>query len=148
MIRAVLTLFFLLSVWMPAAAQDFRAVARVEATESHLIDQGDGAELRLALTQAVPFRVFTLEGPDRVVIDFREVTWGDLGNAFNDTGAVISVATGGAGAGWSRMVRRLSGCASIRWIAPVLPRPPVRRHGWVCRPIRFWPPPRCPPAPI
>ena len=108
MIRAVLTLVFALSFWLPAAAQDFRAVARVEAAESHLIDQGDGAELRLALTQAVPFRVFTLQDPDRVVIDFREVAWGDLADSLDGAAAVTAVAIGGAGAGWSRMVLTLA----------------------------------------
>jgi len=108
MIRAVLTLVFSLSFWLPALAQDFRAVARVEASESRLIDQGEGAELLLALTQAVPFRVFTLEGPDRVVIDFREVAWGDLAGAIDNSEAVTAVVTGGAGAGWSRMVLTLA----------------------------------------
>ncbi len=108
MIRAVLTLVFSLAFWLPALAQDFRAVARVEASESRLIDQGEGAELLLALTQAVPFRVFTLEGPDRVVIDFREVAWGDLAGAIDNSEAVTAVVTGGAGAGWSRMVLTLA----------------------------------------
>jgi N-acetylmuramoyl-L-alanine amidase len=108
MIRAVLTLTLALFLSLPALAQDFRAVARVDATESHLIDQGDGVELLLALTQAVPYRVFTLQGPDRVVIDFREVAWGDLAAAIDNSAAIVSVATGGAGAGWSRMVLTLA----------------------------------------
>ena len=108
MMRAVATLFLTLLLGLPALAQDFRAVARVEAAQSHLIDQGDGAELVLALTQAVPYRVFTLEGPDRVVLDFREVAWGDLADGLNASEAVTGVATGGAGAGWSRMVLTLA----------------------------------------
>ena len=108
MIRAVLTFVSTLFLCLPALAQDFRAVARVVAPESYLIDRGDGAELRLALTQAVPFRVFTLQEPDRVVIDFREVAWGDLADSIGGSAAISSVATGAAGFGWSRMVLTLA----------------------------------------
>ena len=107
MLRAVLIIVSTLYLNLPAVAQDFRAVARVEAAESYLIDQEQGAELVLSLTQAVPFRVFTLEGPDRVVIDFREVTWGDLAETIDGSTAMSSVTTGGAGNGWSRMVLTL-----------------------------------------
>ncbi len=108
MIRAVLTFVSTLLLCLPALAQDFRAVARVVTPESYLVDRGDGAELRLSLTQAVPFRVFTLEAPDRVVIDFREVAWGDLTDSIGGSAAISSVATGAAGAGWSRMVLTLA----------------------------------------
>lgn len=108
MIRAVATLILTFWLSLPALAQDFRAVARVEAGASHLVDDGHGAELVLVLSQAVPYRVFTLQSPDRVVLDFREVAWGDLAETLDAADAITSVATGGAGAGWSRMVLTLA----------------------------------------
>lgn len=108
MIRAVLTFLAMLSAAPAAQAQGFRALARVIGAESRLVDAGGGAELVLSLTQAVPFRVFTLEDPARVVLDFREVDWAGLEAGFDGAAAVASVAAGGAvEPGWSRMVLNL-----------------------------------------
>ncbi|MEJ6388374.1 N-acetylmuramoyl-L-alanine amidase [Gymnodinialimonas ulvae] len=108
MIRAVL-LIALLWLPVPAIAQGFGALARVLADDSSLNDARDGVELELALSQAVPFRVFTLNGPMRVVIDFREVDFSGLPAAFNRASAVETLAHGGASTpGWSRMVLTLN----------------------------------------
>ncbi|WP_430449009.1 N-acetylmuramoyl-L-alanine amidase [Rhodophyticola sp.] len=109
MIRAVLSF---LMIWLatPALAQDFRALARVLPADSSLSDvAGGGARMGLALSQAVPFRVFTLDDPARVVVDFREVAWEGLSVDFDAADAVAGVETGGAlEPGWSRMVLELS----------------------------------------
>ncbi|QBY00996.1 N-acetylmuramoyl-L-alanine amidase [Rhodophyticola sp. CCM32] len=109
MIRAVLT-FLMILLTLPAAAQEFRALARVIPEGSALRDApGGGADLVLALSQAVPFRVFTLDDPARVVVDFREVAWDGMTSDFDTAGPVEAVQTGGAlQAGWSRMVLRLA----------------------------------------
>lgn len=107
--RAVLTFLFSILLCHSVVAQDFRAVARVDPDASHLIDRGRGVDLVLALSQPVPYRIFTLESPDRLVLDFREVAWGDLAGTLNTSDAILSVATGGAGAGWSRIVLTLAG---------------------------------------
>lgn len=108
MIRAVLILFLTFGAGM-ATAQDFRALARVDAAASHLRDAGEGAEMRLALSQAVPFRVFALDDPLRVVIDFREVAFDGLGAEFDRAALVRAVNTGAAPEpGWSRMVLTLT----------------------------------------
>ena len=108
MIRAVVILVFL-CLPIPAAAQAFGALARVLADESHLSGSRSTADLQLSLSQAVPFRVFTLDDPMRVVVDFREVAFDGLPEDFNRAGSVEAVAYGGAlTPGWSRMVLTLN----------------------------------------
>ena len=51
-------------------------MARVDATQSSIEDaRRGGAEIKLTLSQGLPWRVFTLDSPRRLVIDFREVDW-------------------------------------------------------------------------
>ena len=111
MIRAVFAIFFwVMMAAQPLVAQEFRALARVNAQDSGLQDaRAGGARLQLALSQAVPFRVFTVTDPARVVLDFREVNWEALSPEFNQSQAILRVSTGGApDQGWSRMVLELS----------------------------------------
>ncbi len=113
MIRAVL-IIALLWLPLPVLAQGFGALARALPDDSHLTGNRRGAELELALSQAVPFRVFTLSDPMRVVVDFREVDFGALPDGFNRARTVEALAYGGASTpGWSRMVLTLN--------APMLP---------------------------
>ncbi len=84
-------------------------MARVLPESSRLEDSGrDGVDLSLALSQAVPYRVFLLDDPARVVLDFREVTWSGLAVDFDQSDHVDAVRTGRGDAGWSRMVLRLA----------------------------------------
>lgn len=108
MLRAALFFLMICLSSLPGAAQDLRALARVLADGSRLADDGRDVVLDLALTQAVPYRVFVLDDPRRVVLDFREVAWADLGDAFDRSQGIESVVTGRGDAGWSRMVLRLA----------------------------------------
>jgi N-acetylmuramoyl-L-alanine amidase len=59
----------------------------------------------LSLSQTVPYRVFTLDAPKRLVIDFREVDWGGLIAAdILATDLVTGLRFGGFRPGWSRLV--------------------------------------------
>lgn len=112
MIRAVsvliLTLGLALGGVTPSLGQGFGAFARVLSSESALrAGQGGTVEIDLTLTQAVPYRVFTVTAPWRVVLDFREVAWDDLGQIALPEG-ILALDTGAApGTGWSRMVLTL-----------------------------------------
>ncbi|WP_397542979.1 N-acetylmuramoyl-L-alanine amidase [Roseovarius salis] len=93
-----------------APAQDFGALARVDADRSRLDDTRDGLRLRLGLTQGVPYRVFTLDGPPRLVLDFREVDWQGIDPDLLDwADRAERVRVGGFRPGWSRMVVDLAG---------------------------------------
>lgn len=100
-------LWLVLMLWIAgnAVAQDFSALARIKGDNSSLTDHGDHVELRLNLSQAVPFRIFSLDEPRRIVIDFNELDWTGLDPIeFDRSQAVTSVRVGGFIAGWSRMV--------------------------------------------
>lgn len=99
----------------PALAQGLTALARVDAAASSVVDTPTGAELVLSLSQPVPFRVFTLDAPRRLVLDFSEVAWDGLRAArFDRSDAVASVAMGAFRPGWSRMVLELGVPLAVR----------------------------------
>ena len=105
---------FWLALWLAVlplsavAQQDLTGTARYEPDRSSLVDLRDGVRLRLGLSQGVPYRVFTLTGPDRLVIDFREVDWQGARPGDLDRSAKIRELRFGAfRAGWSRLVAAL-----------------------------------------
>ncbi len=66
---------------------------------------GGGTELELRLSQGVPWRVFTLDEPARLVVDFREVDWSAADpDAMDASEHVASLRMGAFRPGWSRLV--------------------------------------------
>ncbi len=97
-----------------AVAQNLTALARVDAANSHLVDDSAEVHLRLRLSQPVPFRVFTLDDPRRLVLDFSEVDWSGLStDDFDQSAAIERVAVGAIQPGWSRMVATLSASYAV-----------------------------------
>ena len=97
---------------MPAVlyGQSFSGMARVDAGKSTITGSGDEVLIDLYLSQGVPYRVFTLTEPERLVLDFREVDWSGLDTAeLYDTRLVKDVRAGRFRPGWSRMVLNLAG---------------------------------------
>ncbi|WP_324754542.1 N-acetylmuramoyl-L-alanine amidase [Roseovarius sp. Pro17] len=95
-----------------AAAQqsDFGALARLDPDASAITSEHGAINVDLALSQGVPFRIFSLDAPARIVVDFREVDWvGTLGPELLQTDLVLSARVGGFRPGWSRMVLELAG---------------------------------------
>lgn len=92
-----------------AKAQDFSGLARVDAAASHVMDDGAGVELVLSLSQTVPWRVFTLDEPRRLVMDFREVDWRGLqADALLHSRKASGLRVGALRPGWSRLVLDLA----------------------------------------
>lgn len=90
---------------VPVVAQDLSALARFDPENSQVTDRWRGARIELSLSQGVPWRVFTLDEPRRLVADFREVDWGDAVTLPVDSKDRISaVRFGKYQPGWSRMV--------------------------------------------
>lgn len=104
-----------------AAAQELSGLARVSVGGSQITDTwGGGVELRLALTQGVPFRVYTLDAPERLVLDFREVDWrGVTEAALLNADGVDGLRFGGVRPGWSRMVVDLAAPLAIETVEMV-----------------------------
>jgi N-acetylmuramoyl-L-alanine amidase len=109
--KAFVTAAFAALAAMPAAASDFSALARVVPGESRITDAGrGGAELQLGLSQGVPYRLYTLDQPPRLVLDFQEVDWTGLqASALLQGEQVKSAHFGTYVPGWSRLVLELSG---------------------------------------
>lgn len=87
-------------------AQEFGGLARIHADKSHISDSGsDGVQVQLALSQGVPYRLFTLAEPPRLVLDFQEVDWSGLtSGALLQTDRIAGASFGSYVPGWSRMV--------------------------------------------
>ncbi len=93
-----------------AQAQELRALARVDRAASSLRMSAGEAALKLSLTQAVPWRAFTLDAPRRLVLDFREVAWDGAGGAELAKALKVDPEILRAGTfrpGWSRLVLAL-----------------------------------------
>ncbi len=106
-----LIVLFALAAFASSAprAQDLSAVARVLPGGS-IEDKRGEISLTLPLSQAVPYRVFQLTEPFRLVVDFREVDW-SLGNTadLDQSEHVIDLRAGALNDGWSRLVLQLDG---------------------------------------
>ncbi len=110
MVRLIPIVLCIWSALVPfAKAQDLSGLARIDPAGSHFVDTPNGTELTLALSQGVPYRVFTLTDPARLVLDFREVDWRALDIArFDRSNVVKTVRAGTFRPGWSRLVAELS----------------------------------------
>ena len=110
-----LWLVFALALWaLPVQAQDLSGLARVEVGNSRIVDHRAGIEVDLALSQGVPYRVYTLSGPARLVLDFREVDWrGVTKPVLLNADRASDLRFGTFRPGWSRMVIDLTGPFAI-----------------------------------
>ena len=99
----------------PAFAQDFSGLARVDMAKSQVSDDGSDLLVDLHLSQTVPYRVFTLDEPRRLVIDFREVDWtGVSAAALRNADLAPALRFGVFRPGWSRLVVDLAEPLNIR----------------------------------
>lgn len=94
-----------------ARADDLSALARLDAAASSVREAGGVTQVTLALSQAVPWRLFTVDGPPRIVMDFRTLNL--AGPVDGAAGLVSGFATGRSEDGWSRMVLALNGPAAV-----------------------------------
>lgn len=96
------------TVFTPVSAvaqQDLVALAQVHADGSQVVGHAKRASLTLALSQPVPYRIFTLTDPRRMVVDFAEVDWTGFNPvAFDQADQIATVRVGNFRPGWSRMV--------------------------------------------
>ncbi len=104
-------------IWLALAApvanaqQALTALAHLGKGGITFSERHNGFELDLNLTQPVPWRVFTLDNPRRLVLDFSEVDWtgADSTALAAEVGRVSDVAMGSYRPGWSRLVLELTG---------------------------------------
>lgn len=111
------------SCGLPIPAQEFTALARLDVENSEITDaRRGGAEITLALSQGLPWRIFTLDEPRRLVIDFREVDWtGVDAQALDQSDQISAVRVGAFRPGWSRMVADLAVPLTVETAEMTLP---------------------------
>lgn len=105
---ALKALLLTLLLALPSAAQELSALAKVNSLRSGIVATGSGLELRLALSQPVPWRLRLMADPPRLVIDAREVDWKGA-EALAVVKPGVSLRAGRFRPGWSRMVLELDG---------------------------------------
>lgn len=99
----------------PVDARDLSALTRVDMAESTLFDRGRDTVLELQLGQPLPYRVFTLDAPRRLVVDFSEVDWtGFDPAALGRSTRITTLRAGMLQPGWSRMVMDLAQPMSLK----------------------------------
>ena len=108
-----ITVYVCLMIWaMNSAvyAQDLRALARVDNEESTIADLSyREMQVELELSQPIPYRIFTLTEPNRIVFDFKEIDWAGFSSEKTlKTEKVKDLRFGAYQAGWSRMVIELT----------------------------------------
>ncbi|WP_166416524.1 N-acetylmuramoyl-L-alanine amidase [Cochlodiniinecator piscidefendens] len=90
-------------------AQEFSALARYLPELSEADESRNTFELEIAITQAVPYRLFSLAEPARIVADFREVDWrGFDADLFEGFAYIADARAGVFRPGWTRLVLELS----------------------------------------
>ena len=110
-LRPLLALMMLvLTLAGPAAvAEDLSALAKVNPLRSGIVARGDGGlELKVALSQPVPWRLRLMDNPPRLVIDAREIDWRGV-EALAVVRPGVSLRAGAFRPGWSRLVLELAG---------------------------------------
>lgn len=110
-------LFLMTALWLSGAAlaQDLGGLARVGAADSGLSEGWRGSvTLDLSLSQGVPWRVFQLDEPRRLVLDFREIDWSGFDpETFGTAENIGDIRVGQFRPGWSRMVVDLNGPLAV-----------------------------------
>lgn len=108
----VACLSFSLFLAMPSFvyAQDaLTGLARAENDGSFIQKSGKSVKMQLRLSQPVPYRIFFLDAPRRMVVDFSTVDWTGFNRQnFVQTDHIDAVRVGVFRPGWSRMVLDLT----------------------------------------
>lgn len=101
--------FFWLLALPALTQQGLTALAHLTGDGVSVAERHGRVELDIAMTQPVPWRVFTLDAPRRVVLDFSELDWTGAEPALLAMKAqrIGAVALGTFRPGWSRMVIEL-----------------------------------------
>lgn len=97
-----------------AMAQDLSVQAQLDVAASYMAEIGSEIEIVLALSQAVPWRARLLDGPPRLVMDFREVDFSGIAAIPKKTALIVATRAGAFRPGWSRLVLELDGPYRIR----------------------------------
>jgi len=105
-----LALLALVGALRVANGQELSALARLDGAGVQISHGWSGETLEIGLSQKVPWRLFTLDAPRRLVLDFSELDWSGFDTtAFAGQSDLILAARAGLfRPGWSRLVLELA----------------------------------------
>ncbi|OCX66081.1 N-acetylmuramoyl-L-alanine amidase [Thioclava sp. SK-1] len=90
------------------------ALAQLDPARTTITGNAERTQISIGLSQPIPFKAYLLDNPPRLVVDFREL---DFGNAnpkdFLGQGGVAALRWGPFQPGWSRLVAELPGPVTI-----------------------------------
>ncbi|NRA99700.1 MAG: N-acetylmuramoyl-L-alanine amidase [Rhodobacteraceae bacterium] len=109
-LRAAIAVIFTV-ISAAVCAQDFNALARLDTERSAIRPAPGGVEIDLHISQPVPWRVFTIDNPPRVVMDFSEIDWASAPESSSDL--IDDIRVGALRPGWSRLVLGLADPALV-----------------------------------
>ena len=94
---------------MMLMGQGALAQAQLEPAASRIRDRGEALEVTLQLSAAVPWRIFTLDAPMRVVFDFGQASLPtNADRRLRQSDRVTALQMGPVQPGWSRLVLELN----------------------------------------
>ena len=100
--------FIALIIWsqMGLAQEEYSVLSRFIPNGSYARDVVfSGTEIRIQHTQGVPFRIYTLNAPKRLIVEFNSVIFAGFEEAmFSRSQSITGVRAGALKSGWSRMV--------------------------------------------
>ena len=102
--RFFLALFMWIEIGL--AQEGFSALSRFIPNGSYARDVVfSGTEIRIQHTQGVPYRIYILDAPKRLIVEFNAVTFtGFEEEVFSRSQSISGVRAGALKSGWSRMV--------------------------------------------
>ncbi|MGI9391198.1 MAG: N-acetylmuramoyl-L-alanine amidase [Boseongicola sp.] len=92
----------LITVTSASAESADNAIVRLTDEGAVISDQGAHVELSIGLTKSLPWRVFTLDDPARLVVEFSELSWDSIPKI--SSSSIDEVKVGNYRPGWSRLV--------------------------------------------
>ena len=100
---------------MGLAQEGYSALSRFIPNGSYARDVVfSGTEIRIQHSQGVPFRIYTLDAPKRLIVEFNAVTFAGLEEeVFSRSQSITGVRAGALKSGWSRMVFDLARPMSV-----------------------------------
>lgn len=111
MIRTLIVTFALWAISLCAStAQPLTALARIDPATSQITEGWRGeVQLSVGMSRGVPFRVYTLTEPARLVLDFSELDFAgaEPGDILTAPGRISSLRFGPIQPGWTRLVADL-----------------------------------------
>ena len=113
---ARMVILVLLWAQMSYAQEGYSALSRFIPNGSYARDVVfSGTELRIRHTQGVPYRIYTLHNPKRLIVEFNSVSFAGLQpEAFIRSRSITDLRAGDLKSGWSRMVFDLAHAMKVK----------------------------------